>query len=240
MKQENKKSEENNPPSWARKVFHLVCPDHLIEYLDGDLLEEYRHQLKVVGSRKATIDYVINALTFIRPFTKKRKHYDQTKTSFPVTMWRNYLTTAARNFSRHKTNTSLNLAGLTMGLISSMLIFQFVMFEKSADGFHAKRDQLYRVGLRSVSGGGTPETMAQIFLGAGEAFAADVPAVVDFTRIRADFFQEGPTISYTTAEEKVAFKDIRSIIVDSTFLRMFTFPLVQGDQRSFIAIWRSG
>lgn len=151
-------------------------------------------------------------------------------------MWKNYLKTAIRNFARNRIYSILNLGGLTLGLVSSMLIFQYVIFENSADGFHAKKDRLYRVAFERFSGGDAPQTFSQFFLGAGEAFKQEITAIENLTRIRADYFQEGPTITNIRNGEKSAFKDVRSIIVDTTFFEVFTFPLVKGDQETALKL----
>jgi putative ABC transport system permease protein len=230
--------EKTGPPKWAHKLLQSFCAANMLEEIDGDLTEDYNYQLKHYGSRKASWNYVINVLSFIHPFVSRRKelHHHQRTALFTSTMWKNYLTIAARNFARNRTYSLTNLAGLTIGLISSMLIFQYVIFERSADGFHAKRDHLYRVVFNKVASGGTPETFAQTFLGAGEAFKAELPAIENFSRIRADFFQEGPTITYQASGEKKAFKDVRSIIVDSTFFSMFSFPFAKGNPSSALAM----
>ena len=221
-----------NPPRWARNMLRLFCPSHLLEEIDGDLLEEYHYQLKINGPQKACWDYVINVATFLRPFSSKRISSNPPTTLLTTIMLRNYLITAVRNISKNRTYSFINLTGLTLGLVSSMLIFQYVIFENSADEFHKNFENIYRVSFKRVISGGTPETLSQIFLGAGEAFKEEVPTVENFTRIRADFFQEGPTISHTFNGEKIAFKDVRSIIVDSIFLKFFTFPLLKGDSIS--------
>ncbi len=236
MKPQETENTKHSPPKWARQLLRLFCAASTFEEVDGDLLEEYHHQLRRYGFRKAYWDYVINVITFIQPFAGRREHVHHTPPLVITNLWRNYLTTAVRNFARNRTYSVLNLTGLTLGLVSSMLIFQYVTFENTADRFHVKGDQLYRVAFKSVVGGGTPETFSQIFLGAAEEFKATIPAVENFVRVRADFFQEGPTITYTSGGDKIAFKDIRSVIVDSTFLEVFTFPLVKGDQRTALRL----
>ncbi|WP_425290673.1 ABC transporter permease [Spirosoma linguale] len=144
-------------------------------------------------------------------------------------MIRNYFKIAYRTLVHNKVYSFINLVGLTFGLVTSMLIFQYVIFENSADRFHKNSDQIYRLALKQTVNNGTPEVFSQIFLGAGEAFKKEVPAVESFTRIRADFFQEGPTITRANNTEKMAIKDIRSIMTDPSFLTVFTFPLIRGD-----------
>jgi putative ABC transport system permease protein len=236
MSDTSNNTERKNPPKWARNILRLFCTPHLLEEVDGDLLEEYHYQLKLKGPRAAYWDYIINVAGFIRPFSIKRRIDQPSPPLITSIMLKNYLTTAFRNISRNRTYSTINLAGLTLGLVCSMLIFQYVIFENSADSFHAKYDRLYRIVLKRVASGGTAETLAQTFLGAGESFKADIPDVENFVRIRADFFQEGPTISHTYSNEKIGLKDIRSIIVDSTFFKVFSFPLVKGDKNTALIL----
>lgn len=219
---------EPRPPRWAEKLVRWYCAPHLREEILGDLLEEYQYQLRINGRKKAQWDYVQSVFEFITPFALRRKSSDS-PSLFNTGMLRNYITTALRNIARHRTYSFINLTGLTLGLVSSMLIFQYVTFENGADSFHKKADRIYRIAFKRIVNDSPRETASQIFLGAGEAFAQEIPDLSRFTRTRADFFQEGPTISYTHNGERTVFKDIRSIIVDSTFLSVFSFPLSEGD-----------
>lgn len=53
-------------------------------------------------------------------------------------MIKNYLTSALRNFLRHKSFTLLNVIGLSVGIAASLLILQYVKYERSFDRVHAK------------------------------------------------------------------------------------------------------
>lgn len=225
----NMKEKRQHPPRWATKLLTRVCAPHLLEEIQGDLLEEYQFQLHKNGPKKAYWDYVLTVLGFIRPFAIRKKSLDRHSPLINLIMFKNYFTTALRNMARHKTYSAINLAGLTLGLACSMLIFQYVTIEKGADGFHKNVDRIYRVAFEREVNGQTEETFSQIFYGAGEAYAEEIPELENFVRVRADFFQEGPTISHIDGVDNNAFKDIRSIIVDSSFLSIFSFPLLSGD-----------
>lgn len=224
--------ENLNPPKWAQTLMKWFCPPALREELEGDLLEEYKHQLLTQGRQRANRDYLLNVASFVRPASVLLTSLNKWKSQYAIVMLRNYITTCLRNIFRAPTYSLINLAGLTMGLVSCMLVFQYVFFENEADGFHNGGDAIYRVALKTVTNQGTPETQAQLFLGAGDAFKREVGGVENFTRIRADFFQEGPTLSYTTGSDRVAIKDVAALIVDSTFLDVFSFPLVKGDRKT--------
>lgn len=217
--------EKNQPPKWAQWLLEKICPSHLIEEVEGDLLEEYQYQLKRSGARKADREYIITVIGFL--FSKKRKSNQHQPSSLSTIMLKNYFITAMRNIARNKTYSTINLAGLTLGLVCSMLIFQYVIYENSADEFHEKFNQLYRVAVE-VDDGATAETRTQLYLAAAPAFKQEIPGVEDYARIRADFFQECPTISFTDRGDRKVFKDLRSIMVDSTFLKLFSFQLLKG------------
>ncbi len=52
---------------------------------------------------------------------------------------------ALRRLSRHKLTTSINILGLTLGVLSCLVIYLYVTFEFSYDKFHADGDRIYRV-----------------------------------------------------------------------------------------------
>jgi ABC-type antimicrobial peptide transport system permease subunit len=52
---------------------------------------------------------------------------------------------ALRRLSRHKLTTSINVLGLTLGVLSCLVIYLYVSFEFSYDKFHADRDRIYRI-----------------------------------------------------------------------------------------------
>jgi ABC-type lipoprotein release transport system permease subunit len=52
---------------------------------------------------------------------------------------------ALRRLSRHKLTTSINILGLTLGVLSCVVIYLYVAYEFSYDKFHADADRIYRV-----------------------------------------------------------------------------------------------
>ncbi|MFC2157864.1 ABC transporter permease [Acidobacteriota bacterium] len=66
-------------------------------------------------------------------------------------MFKNYLKTAIRHFSRKKGFTFINMFGLTIGLACCVVIFLFVTDEISYDKYHEDIDRIYRIAVRSES-----------------------------------------------------------------------------------------
>lgn len=60
-------------------------------------------------------------------------------------MIKNYIKTAFRNFSRHKSSFFINVIGLSTGMACTVLILLWVNDEINFDRWHAKDDRIYRV-----------------------------------------------------------------------------------------------
>ncbi len=60
-------------------------------------------------------------------------------------MIKNYLTTAWRNLVKNKFYSILNIAGLTIGITSCILIFLYVQFELSYDKYNTRAKNIYRL-----------------------------------------------------------------------------------------------
>lgn len=70
----------------------------------------------------------------------------------------NHITTAIRQAVRYKGYTAINMAGLIVGLVSSMLILLWVVDETTKDQFHNKSDRLYQVWRNIVQSNGDIQT----------------------------------------------------------------------------------
>ena len=66
-------------------------------------------------------------------------------------MLQNYIKTAFRNLFREKGSTFLNLAGLTLGITCSLILFLLVKHLATFDNFHSKIERIYRVETQLIS-----------------------------------------------------------------------------------------
>ncbi len=70
-----------------------------------------------------------------------------------MTLLSSYIKVGLRNLLRHKTYSVINVAGLSAGLCTALLILLFIKFEYSFDGFHTQVDSIYRVSIISAGSG---------------------------------------------------------------------------------------
>lgn len=137
-------------------------------------------------------------------------------------MIRNYIKVAFRNLWKNKGYSAINIIGLAVGLASCLLIFLYVWDELRFDRFHDKADRIVRV-HSAIRFGGSDLNLAVASDPMGAALKQDVPQVEEFTRIYAS---EG---SMLIKKGEVFISESRIAYADSTFFKVFSFPLLQGD-----------
>jgi putative ABC transport system permease protein len=142
-------------------------------------------------------------------------------------MFRSYFLSAIRNLTKHKMYTLINVLGLAIGLTSFILIGFYVAHELSYDRFHKNADRIARVTME-YSMGGTMEKAATTGTKVGPQFSRSFPSVEAFTRT----FMFPRVLSYG---EKT-FNEKAILYADSGFLRMFSFPLTEGDPSSALRL----
>lgn len=134
-------------------------------------------------------------------------------------MIKNYFKIAWRNLMRHKSFSLLNISGLAIGLASSMLILSWVQHERGYDKFHSHEDRIFRI----TAGFNDDFKSAVVPSPLGPELKEKMAEVNDFVRVSipvTSFFE----YNNNRYEEKAGF------YADSTFLNVFTFPLIAGDK----------
>ncbi|MBT1688647.1 ABC transporter permease [Dawidia soli] len=91
-------------------------------------------------------------------------------------MIRIYVKAAVRNLIREKGNTAINVAGLTLGITTTLILFLIVHNGKSFDTYHTHFDRIYRVVSSGVGNSGTTYTQG-VPPALPEAFKADFAGV---------------------------------------------------------------
>ena len=97
-------------------------------------------------------------------------------------MLRNYFTVAFRNLFRQGSSTFLNIAGLTLGITASIVLFLLIQRFTSYDKFQSKYDRIYRVVTQSDGNN-------------GKNYSAGIPSVLP-PAFRIDF-PEAEEVTFT-------------------------------------------
>ncbi len=142
-------------------------------------------------------------------------------------MFRNYLKTALRNLLRERGSSLINIAGLTLGITCSLILFLLVKHLATFDNYHAKRDRIYRIVTESDGNNGkfyTPGVPPAL----PEAFRQDFPEAeeVTFTSYRSGVMIRVP--QQEAAPKK--FNEEKGVVfAQSNFFRIFDRAIVAGN-----------
>ena len=137
-------------------------------------------------------------------------------------MLKSYLITAIRSFLKEPTYSIIVLLGLTIGITCSLLLALWIDDEISYDQFHKDKDKLYRV-------------TAQAFLNNSALEIAAVPRMVGNTTYYDNLDKVKGYVRLTNREQVIVeagsqtFFEDQMRYADSSFFKIFSFKLLQGD-----------
>jgi putative ABC transport system permease protein len=139
-------------------------------------------------------------------------------------MFRNYLKVAFRYLLRHKGYAVTNLLGLSVGIGCCLLLALFVRSEWSFDRFHSRADRIYRAWLQEHYKGEI-FTNTETPVPLGPVVKGSVPDIQSFCRVAS----LGPLLK---VGQNTFTADVN--MVDSNFLDVFDFPLVEGASKALL------
>ncbi len=135
-------------------------------------------------------------------------------------MIRNYFKIMWRGLMKNKFYSTINILGLTIGMASAMLILLWIESEMSHDRFYEKTNLIYLANNRDkVNGKISAWSTSPAPLGL--ALKAEYPEIENVVRVN-DF---GANFLISTGDNHFS---IHGDFVDSGFLKMFSFPLLEG------------
>ena len=142
-------------------------------------------------------------------------------------MFKTYLKIAWRNLIQNRGLFSINVAGLALGIATTLLIVIFVADEMSYDGYHENAKNIARVVLKGQMGGEIiKEAVSQAPV--APTLVQEFPEVLAGTRLRRMGY---PLVSY----KDNAFRESRFAYIDANFFEVFTFPFLEGDPNTALA-----
>ena len=135
-------------------------------------------------------------------------------------MFKNYLKIALRNIRKHKLLSGINILGLATAIACCLLIALYVFHETSYDRFHKNANRIVRTSMEFAADGNVLKiavTGNKVF----PEFRREFPEVEDGVRLY-------PVTAVLKNDEKV-FEEKRFVYADSTFFKIFSFKLLQGN-----------
>jgi putative ABC transport system permease protein len=138
-------------------------------------------------------------------------------------MFKNYLKLAFRHLARKKVFSFINIFGLTLGLISCILIGLFIADELSFDTFHTNAARIVRLTMEYKKGA-YPNSVAQTGTKPGPQFKRTFPEIEEYCRTAL--------LRSTLSTGSARFTENRFMYADASCLKLFSFPVLKGDPAS--------
>ena len=142
-------------------------------------------------------------------------------------MLKNYLKTALRNFFRHRINSVINIAGLTVGFTAFLLIFLVIKYEKSFDDFHPDKNNIYRV-VRIGKNINVREFRAGVPFPVTQTLRTEAPQLKNAAAIFSEYNVQVDVTGPDGSVQK-KFKEPNVFVAETQFFKMFNFPLAEGN-----------
>jgi putative ABC transport system permease protein len=205
------------PPKLFHGFFKWYCKPRLLDRIEGDLLEIYSDRVRRFGKPRADLRFIVDVILLLRPAIIRPigLHQYQINTG----MFKNYLSVAWRNILRSKTFSFVNIGGLSLGIMCSLLILLWINDELNVDKFNSKPD-VYSVYERVFSEGKVdagPWTPGEL--------AAELKQQIPEIKYASGFWINNGETLFSVEDKKISYKGVAA---DSDFFKIFNYGLLKG------------
>lgn len=209
----------NSPPKWIDKVLEYFLRDRFADEVLGDLHEWYYWKQETYSSIKLKRMYLWNAFRALRLHQLKRIK-NLLIQLIDNTMLNNNLKIGVRSLLQNRFFTAINVLGLTLSLVSFMLIYAFIRYENSYNDFHPKQNEIYRVLRTNLIDGHRERPLPSPV---PNAFLRDFEGAMEFS-----CFGQDPVFVKLDDQR---FYEADFYWSDASVLQLFDLPFVYGNPR---------
>ncbi len=147
-------------------------------------------------------------------------------------MFKTYLKTALRHFSKHKLFTLINISGLSVGLAAALVIYLIVHFSFTFDKFHTDGNRIYRI-VTDFTFSGEVNNNGGVTAPMGEAVKTEVSGLQQsayFMTWSSDVVIENGSKAAATFKQQldIAFADQR-------YFNMFNYQWLAGSVKTALS-----
>jgi putative ABC transport system permease protein len=134
-----------------------------------------------------------------------------------------------RSLSKNKVISFINLFGLVLGMLSTILILEYVFFERSYDRYHRNSGNIYRIAYNRYNKDGLMWETANYYNPSGPYLKQTFPEVVNYVTLKRFF---DINISYAGKDLEIkSFNEAKTYFATSSIFDVFTIPLVTGNNK---------
>lgn len=214
--------DQTSPPRFVIWLLRRLCKQELLEFILGDLEEQFEEFLLEKGPKKARWRYAWQAIKFLRPGILKSFKSQKLNT---YTTFLHDVKTSFRLIRREKLYSAINIIGLSSAFSIAILIFWYVRFEQSYEAYNPNADRIVRITMDYLDGETISDQDCETYHPLGQMMLDEFPQVeayshafeIDELLIRSE--QKGKTLRIVGG----------AFFVEPEFFEMFNYPLLAGN-----------
>ncbi|WP_436516020.1 ABC transporter permease [Ekhidna sp. To15] len=219
------------PPLLAQRLLKWYAGKAELEDIQGDLDEVYGLNLEDTGKLNSDLKYWIQVLSLLFSYgLKKRKSkaaYSPFYQKNSFAMIKNYFKIAIRNFSKHKLFTSLNILGLALGMSICLLALSISVAIYQTDSWQENKDRIFQINTH-IADVESDRTFGSTFNAMGTHLKEQYPFIENTVTIKDNF---NPEVNHHGN-----LLNFHGYYTDQSFLDIFSFKLVKGDQKTALKL----
>ena len=134
-----------------------------------------------------------------------------------------------RYLVKNKTVSLVNLSGLTIALVSSIVIFTYSTFEYSYDNFNKNYDNIYRLHIQIKQNGSQDYSSFTVNPPTGPTLRRTFPEIKEFARI-------APFNEVVFSYNNNSYEQAKTYFADSSFFKIFSYNFLKGDPKNVLQV----
>jgi putative ABC transport system permease protein len=206
------------------RFLRWFCPPHLLEEIEGDLMQRFERDVKTFGEEKAKRRLLWNTIRFLRPGIILRNKKPKGINFYD--MFINHIVFAWRIFKKEKFHSLLNVSGLALAITVGIILVLILQHDLTYDQHHLNHNRIYRLGARQ-------EMTGDDFHGAVTARELGPVLQTEFSQIEKITRIEVWGRTLISRDDKLeSFYEEEIVRADSTYFDLFTHQFLAGDKNS--------
>ncbi|NER13026.1 FtsX-like permease family protein [Leptobacterium flavescens] len=135
-----------------------------------------------------------------------------------------------RSILKERSYSFINITGLVIGMVSFLLIAQYVIHETSYEDHIEDQDRIYRIGLDYSASGEEVFRSAENYPGAASFIKRNLPEIKEYVRLFDVGRKSNVVVSYQDEKGNLEeYKQKESFFADPSFLSVFSVKMALGD-----------
>lgn len=215
-----------DPPEWIMQALRWYCASSFLEEIEGDLYELFQEEIEEYGEKRARRRFFLTSLRYINPYFFGKKHFNP-EIEYRMNLIQHYLKVGFRHLWKQRLYSLINIMGLAIGIACCITVLFYVIDETGYDTYHENVENLYRLSNDViVPSNGQEFNNAVTPILWGPALKRDYPEVEDYARFIQEASQDNP---WVVTHQNNSFAEAGILFTDPSALKMFSWPLIQGD-----------